>query len=91
MECGSTIMGRCGMVPASGLAIPTVAPKPHQHPHTGEEFFVFSCFNQDPHQDFVDFKNLNERLRANSIQEKLTNLWLDRAFKSIDNGVGHVG
>jgi hypothetical protein len=50
------------------------------NPHTGEEFFVFSCFNQDQHLDFVDFKNLNERLRANSIQEKLTNMWLDRAF-----------
>ena len=52
----------------------------HVNPHTGEEFFVFSCFNQDQHLDFVDFKNLNERLRANSIQEKLTNLWLDRVF-----------
>jgi NADPH-dependent glutamate synthase beta subunit-like oxidoreductase/NAD(P)H-flavin reductase len=53
----------------------------HVNPHTGEEFFVFSCFNQDQHLDFVDFKNLNDRLRANSIQEKLTNLWLDRAFR----------
>ncbi|MGH9945776.1 MAG: FAD-dependent oxidoreductase [Pyrinomonadaceae bacterium] len=52
----------------------------HVNPHTGEEFFVFSCFNQDQHLDFVDFKNLNDRLRANSIQEKLTNLWLDRVF-----------
>ncbi len=52
----------------------------HVNPHTGEEFWVFSCFNQDQHLDFVDFKNLNERLRANSIQEKLTNLWLDRTF-----------
>lgn len=53
----------------------------HVNPHTGEEFFVFSCFNQDQHLDFVDFKNLNDRLRANSIQEKLTNLWLDRVFQ----------
>ena len=52
----------------------------HVNPHTGEEFFVFSCFNQDQALDFVDFKNLNERLKANSIQEKLTNLWLDKAF-----------
>ncbi len=52
----------------------------HVNPHTGEEFFVFSCFNQDQHLDFVDFKNLNDRLKANSVQEKLTNLWLDRAF-----------
>lgn len=41
---------------------------------------VSECFNQDQHLDFVDFKNLNERLKANSIQEKLTNMWLDRAF-----------
>ncbi len=54
----------------------------HVNPYTGEEFFVFSCFNQDQHLDFVDFKNLNDRLRANSIQEKLTNMWLDKALKS---------
>ena len=57
----------------------------HVNPHTGEEFFVFSCFNQDQHLDFVDFKNLNDRLKANSVQEKLTNLWLDRVFEK-----GHV-
>lgn len=56
----------------------------HVNPHTGEELFVFSCFNQDQHLDFVDFKNLNERLRANSIQEKLANIWLDRAFARDD-------
>ncbi|MGI8848743.1 MAG: pyridine nucleotide-disulfide oxidoreductase, partial [Pyrinomonadaceae bacterium] len=54
----------------------------HVNPHTGEEFFVFSCFNQDQNLDFVDFKNLNDRLRANSIQEKLTNMWLDKIFKN---------
>ncbi len=55
----------------------------HVNPHTGEEFFVFSCFNQDQNLDFVDFKNLNDRLRANSIQEKLSNMWLDRIFKNV--------
>lgn len=54
----------------------------HVNPHTGEEFFVFSCFNQDQNLDFVDFKNLNDRLRANSIQEKLSNMWLDKVFKN---------
>jgi NAD(P)H-flavin reductase/NADPH-dependent glutamate synthase beta subunit-like oxidoreductase len=53
----------------------------HVNPHTGEEFFVFSCFNQDQNLDFVDFKNLNDRLRANSIQEKLSNMWLDKIFR----------
>jgi NADPH-dependent glutamate synthase beta subunit-like oxidoreductase/NAD(P)H-flavin reductase len=56
----------------------------HVNPHTGEEFFVFSCFNQDQQLDFVDFKNLNDRLRANSIQEKLSNMWLDKIFKDKD-------
>jgi NADPH-dependent glutamate synthase beta subunit-like oxidoreductase/NAD(P)H-flavin reductase len=57
----------------------------HVNPHTGEEFFVFSCFNQDQHLDFVDFKNLNDRLRANSIQEKLSNMWLDKIFRNKTN------
>ena len=56
----------------------------HVNPHTGEEFFVFSCFNQDQHLDFVDFKNLKDRLRENSIQEKLSNMLLDKIFKSDD-------
>lgn len=58
----------------------------HVNPHTGEEFFVFSCFNQDQNLDFVDFKNLNDRLRANSIQEKLTNMWLDKVLKGAETG-----
>ncbi len=55
----------------------------HVNPQTGEEFFVFSCFNQDQNLDSVDFKNLNERLKANSIQEKLSNLFLDKIFKDV--------
>lgn len=55
----------------------------HVNPHTGEEVFVFSCSNQDQNLDFVDFKNLNDRLRANSIQEKLSNMWLDRVLKNV--------
>jgi NADPH-dependent glutamate synthase beta subunit-like oxidoreductase/NAD(P)H-flavin reductase len=53
----------------------------HINPITGEEVFVFSCFNQDQELDFVDFVNLNDRLRANSIQEKLTNLWIDQVLQ----------
>ena len=55
----------------------------HVNPHTGEEFFVFSCFNQDQNLDSVDFRNLNDRLKANSIQEKLSNLFLDKIFKDV--------
>jgi NADPH-dependent glutamate synthase beta subunit-like oxidoreductase/NAD(P)H-flavin reductase len=54
----------------------------HVDPQTGEESgVVFSCFNQDQRLDEVDFKNLNDRLRANTVQEKLTNLWLDYLLK----------
>jgi NADPH-dependent glutamate synthase beta subunit-like oxidoreductase/NAD(P)H-flavin reductase len=44
---------------------------------TGKEFFVYSCYNQDQNLDQVDFPHLNARLRQNSVQEKLSNLWLD--------------
>ncbi|MDT7603734.1 MAG: hypothetical protein QOF61_1731, partial [Acidobacteriota bacterium] len=53
----------------------------HVDPETGAESFVFSCFNQDQLLDRVDFQNLNARLRANTVQEKLSNLWLDKLFK----------
>lgn len=45
----------------------------HVDPVTQEEKgFVFSCFNQDQPLDMVDFKNLNERLKTNSLQEKVS-------------------
>jgi NADPH-dependent glutamate synthase beta subunit-like oxidoreductase/NAD(P)H-flavin reductase len=53
----------------------------HVDPATGKESFVFSCFNQDQILDEVDFRNLNSRLRANTVQEKLANLWLDKLFR----------
>ncbi|MBY0370399.1 pyridine nucleotide-disulfide oxidoreductase, partial [bacterium] len=43
----------------------------HVDPKTGEETFVFSCYNQDQELDSVDFTNLNDRLKLNSLQEKL--------------------
>ena len=53
----------------------------HIDPETGKESYVFSCFNQDQKMDFVDWKYLNDRLRQNTIQEKLSNLWLDYLLK----------
>ncbi len=45
----------------------------HVDPVTQEETgFVFSCFNQDQPLDMVDFKNLNDRLKINSLSEKLS-------------------
>ncbi|MFO1419077.1 MAG: FAD-dependent oxidoreductase [Methylotetracoccus sp.] len=49
----------------------------HVDPDTGEEYFVYSCYNQDQDLDRVDFPNLSARLRQNSVQEKLAGMWLD--------------
>ena len=54
----------------------------HIDPITGEQTEpVFSCFNQDQKMDEVDFPNLNSRLKQNSVQEKITNLWFDHLIK----------
>ena len=49
----------------------------HIDPVTGKTRYVFSCFNQDQPLDNVDWNGLNQRLRQNSVQEKLTAEWLD--------------
>jgi len=53
----------------------------HEDPETGEESFVYSCHNQDQDLDEVDFSNLRQRLRQNSVQEKLSDLWLDHLLE----------
>jgi len=50
--------------------------QPHRDPVTGETSWVFSCFNQDQPLDHVDFSALNERLKQNSLAEKLTAKWI---------------
>jgi NADPH-dependent glutamate synthase beta subunit-like oxidoreductase/NAD(P)H-flavin reductase len=52
-------------------------------PETGAETVVFSCFNQDQALDRVDFRCLHERLTQNSLEEKLTALWIDRCLKQL--------
>ena len=42
----------------------------------GTTRYVFSCFNQDQELDRVDWQGLNDRLRQNSVQEKLTAGWI---------------
>ncbi|MBI3802597.1 MAG: pyridine nucleotide-disulfide oxidoreductase [Nitrospirae bacterium] len=49
----------------------------HIDPRTGKETVVFTCFNQDQKLDHVDFKSLNDRLKLNTVQEKMSNLMLD--------------
>ncbi len=57
----------------------------HVDPETGAEFFVYSCFNQDQNLERVDFPHLNARLRQNTVQEKLSSLWLDYLLESDNN------
>jgi NADPH-dependent glutamate synthase beta subunit-like oxidoreductase/NAD(P)H-flavin reductase len=54
----------------------------HIDPVTKKESVVFSCYNQDQELDHVDFAHLAQRLRANSMQEKLMALWLDRTLRN---------
>jgi NADPH-dependent glutamate synthase beta subunit-like oxidoreductase/NAD(P)H-flavin reductase len=55
----------------------------HVDPATGKELVVFSCFNQDQELDRVDFQCLNDRLSQNSLQEKITKLWIDRSLREL--------
>ncbi len=54
----------------------------HVDPHTGAETIIFSCFNQDQEMDRVDFPNLAARLRQNTVQEKLANLWFESVLRA---------
>ena len=49
----------------------------HVDKESGAEFYVYSCFNQDQDLERVDFPHLNARLRQNTVQEKLSSMWLD--------------
>ena len=51
--------------------------QPHKMPD-GSIKYVFSCFNQDQDLDRVDWPRLNDRLRQNTVQEKLTARWIAR-------------
>jgi NADPH-dependent glutamate synthase beta subunit-like oxidoreductase/NAD(P)H-flavin reductase len=56
----------------------------HRDPETGKESFVFSCFDQDQPMDAMDWEHLRMRLRGNSLQEKLSALWLDHLLENAD-------
>ncbi|MBS0326956.1 MAG: hypothetical protein JSS46_10500 [Proteobacteria bacterium] len=50
--------------------------QPQRDPRTGRISYVFSCANQDQMLDCVDFRALSDRLRQNSLQEKLAAQWI---------------
>ena len=50
--------------------------QPHTDPVTGKKSFVFTCFEQDQPLDRVDWGGLAERLKQNSVSEKVTANWI---------------
>jgi NADPH-dependent glutamate synthase beta subunit-like oxidoreductase/NAD(P)H-flavin reductase len=62
----------------------------HVDPETGREEFIFSCYNQDQELDRVDFNNLQARLRQNSVQEKISNLWFEHLLDQAESELVHV-
>jgi NAD(P)H-flavin reductase len=56
----------------------------HRDVRTGKSSVVFSCFNQDQPLDAVDFGSLNERLKQNALQEKVTAQWLEHCARQAD-------
>lgn len=44
--------------------------------NTNKESFIFSCMNQDQNLNNIDFDNLDERLKQNSLFEKLSYVWV---------------
>jgi NADPH-dependent glutamate synthase beta subunit-like oxidoreductase/NAD(P)H-flavin reductase len=57
--------------------------QPQRDPQTGKVNYVFSCFNQDQPLDCVDFHGLSERLKQNSLQEKLTAQWIQHCMPEL--------
>jgi len=54
--------------------------QPQMDLETGKVSYVFSCFNQDQPLDRVDWSALDQRLKQNSVQEKLTAEWIDHCL-----------
>ena len=57
--------------------------QPHRDPETGEQSVVYSCNNQDQPLDYVDFDALQQRLMQQSVQEKLTRMWIERSLTKL--------
>ena len=62
----------------------------HVDPSSGKESFVFSCNNQDQELDRVDFANLRARLKQNSVQERIADLWLAHVLARAPEPIAHA-
>lgn len=68
---------QCMMKGVCGQCIQT-----HIDPLTQAEKIVFSCVAQDQDIQSVDFNELRARLKQNSLQEKLSKLWVEYCFSN---------
>ncbi len=78
-----SLRSRIGRRTGAGPGLVRLRVREPARPHAvtaGAETVVFSCFNQDQSLDRVDFAGLRERLSQNSVQEKLTKLWVNRCL-----------
>ncbi len=57
----------------------------HVDPATGLEFYIYTCATQDQNMKTVDFSHLRQRLRQNSLQEKMTALWIKKCMQALEN------
>ncbi len=57
----------------------------HVDPTTGLEFYVYTCATQDQNMKSVDFSHLHQRLQQNSLQEKMTALWIKKCMQTLEN------
>ncbi|HBN22698.1 MAG TPA: pyridine nucleotide-disulfide oxidoreductase [Holosporales bacterium] len=57
----------------------------HVDPATGLEFYIYTCATQDQNMKSVDFSHLHQRLQQNSLQEKMTALWIKKCMQTLEN------
>ncbi len=57
----------------------------HVDPITGLESYVYTCSTQDQNMHSVDFSHLHQRLKQNSLQEKMTALWIEKCRQELEN------
>jgi len=57
----------------------------HHYPESGSRTVVYSCCDQDQPLERVDFDVLHDRRRQDSVQEKLTRLWIRHCLARLES------
>lgn len=56
----------------------------HVDPVTGLESYIYTCATQDQNMKSIDFSHLHQRLQQNSLQEKMTGLWIKKCMQALE-------